>query len=96
MVQRHRTSLFPILVILIVALILFYPAWKKLLPEEWLRITPKAVATKPTVKVWVNKRSGLYYCPESGFYGKLQPGFYATQQEAVQTGYRPAGREACQ
>lgn len=96
MVPRHSPSLLPVVVLLIVGLIAFYPALKTCSPlQELLRETPKARITKPTLKVWVNRRSGLYYCPQSDFYGKTQPGFYVTQEEAVQNGYRPAAGEAC-
>ncbi len=97
MAPRHGPSFFPIVALLIVALIAFYPALKQLSPvEELLRMPPRARVQKPTIKVWVNKHSGLYYCPQSEFYGKVKPGFYVTQQEAVQSGYRPATPEACQ
>jgi hypothetical protein len=93
---RHGPSFFPVVALLIVGLIAFYPALKKLpLVEELVRVTPEAKVEKPWIKVWVNKRSGLYHCPGTEFYGKEQPGFYATQREAVQSGYRPARGEPC-
>ena len=96
-VGRSTTPFLPVVAIMIVGLIAFYPALRKLpLVQELLRETPKAELAKPTIKVWVNKRSGLYYCPQSTFYGKTQPGFYATQQAAMQSGDRPASQEACQ
>jgi hypothetical protein len=77
MAWRHRPALFPVVVLLGVGLIVFYPALRKLTPfEEWLRVTPKTRMTEPKIKVWVSQRSGLYYCPQSDFYGKAQPGFY--------------------
>jgi hypothetical protein len=47
------------------------------------------------VKVWVYKRTGLYYCPDSKFYGKFKPGVYMMQDEALGHGYQPAGQEPC-
>jgi hypothetical protein len=48
------------------------------------------------VKVWVNKSTGIYYCPDSVMYGHSERGVYMTQGEAVQTGYTPALGEPCQ
>jgi hypothetical protein len=49
----------------------------------------------PTLKVWVNRRSGFYYCPHSTLYGRLEPGVYMVQAEAVQSGFRPAPQLPC-
>ena len=97
MTPRHGPSFFPIVALLVVGLIAFYPALKQLPSvEALLRVAPTAKVQKPVIKVWVNKHSGLYYCPQSEFYGKVKPGFYVTQREALQSGYRSATREACQ
>ena len=48
------------------------------------------------VKVWVNKRSGFYYCPDSKVYGQLQPGSYMDERTALQGGYRPFFKNFCQ
>ena len=48
----------------------------------------------PPVAVWINKRSGFYYCSDSSVYGKLMPGAFMPQPNALQEGYRPAG-ETC-
>lgn len=45
--------------------------------------------------VWVNGRSGLYYCHQSKFYGRMRPGEYMRQGMALQKGYRPAQGKAC-
>lgn len=45
--------------------------------------------------VWVNMRSGLYYCRQSKFYGRMHPGLYMRQGHALQEGYRPAAGNAC-
>jgi hypothetical protein len=47
------------------------------------------------VKVWTYKKTGLYYCPDSKFYGKVKPGVYMTQEKALLRGYRPAGQDLC-
>lgn len=45
--------------------------------------------------VWVNWRSGLYYCRQSKFYGRMTPGEYMRQGIALERGYRPAQGKAC-
>ena len=46
-------------------------------------------------QVWVYPRSGIFYCRESKLYGKIKPGFYSIQGEALQKGYRPAREMPC-
>jgi hypothetical protein len=47
------------------------------------------------MKVWTNKSTGFYYCPDSPNYGHTDPGQYMTQKEAQQNGYSPALNEPC-
>jgi hypothetical protein len=51
--------------------------------------------TRGNLKVWVNKRSGFYYCPSSHAYGKLRPGQFMTQDKALLAGFRPAPHVPC-
>jgi len=51
---------------------------------------------KPTMKVWVAKGVGYYYCPESKLYGKAKPGELMSQGQALEVGYRSATGEFCQ
>jgi hypothetical protein len=53
------------------------------------------VAAATIVKVWVYKKTGLYFCPDSKLYGKVKPGVYMTQEKALGRGYRPAGQDPC-
>ena len=53
------------------------------------------LAAATIVKVWVYKKTGLYYCPDSKIYGKVKPGVYMTQEKALGRGYRPAGQDPC-
>ena len=55
----------------------------------------QTVSAATIVKVWTYKNTGWYYCPDSRFYGKLKPGKYMTQEEALERGYRPAAQEPC-
>lgn len=41
------------------------------------------------ISVWVDKRSGFYYCADSPYFAKLQPGSAMTQGDALQSGYQP-------
>lgn len=53
------------------------------------------VAAASIVEVWIYKQTGLYYCPDSQFYGKMKPGAFVTQEKALEIGYRPAAHELC-
>ena len=50
---------------------------------------------KREVKVWVNTRSGVYYCPGSRWYGATQQGKYMSECAAKNAGYRPAYDHSC-
>ena len=41
-------------------------------------------------QVWVNTEKGVYHREGSRFYGTTRRGKYMTQQDAIQTGYKPA------
>lgn len=56
---------------------------------------PAAATTDPKKAVWVNRRSGLYYCRHSNFYGRIWPGFAMRQGSAIQRGFRPAEGKEC-
>ena len=46
-------------------------------------------------KVWVNLQSGIYFCPDSKYFGKTKSGKYLTEADANAAKYRPAGGTAC-
>jgi len=90
----NRIFLWPF-ALLVVGLVVLYP-FLNLPSLSWLfQPTPKAASEKSSTKIWANQRSGLYYCPDSKFYGKLTPGTYMSQSEAIQNGYQPAANQAC-
>jgi len=93
-----KPKFFPIVMVLVVALLIFSPALVKWEPLVRLFSLPskKPPAARPGAKVWVNKQSGFYHCPGTTLYGKVQPGVYMSQGEALQSGYRPIGHEPCQ
>ena len=74
---------------------MFFPPFQRWAKTEMLELTPPSVDAATVVRVWVYKKSGLYFCSESTFYGKLKPGFYMVQEKALQTGYQPALHKLC-
>jgi hypothetical protein len=94
---HDKVSLLPVFVILVVALSVFFVPWRiwsgllsGLVPAKAKRTT-----LNETARVWVSSRSGFYYCPESALFGKITPGLYMAQGEALQKGYRPAEAQPC-
>ncbi len=63
--------------------------------ERLPQLKTPSVTAATIVNVWVYKKTGLYYCPESKFYGKVKPGVYMTQEKALERGFRPAAQEPC-
>ena len=49
----------------------------------------------PAAQVWVDLRSGLYYCPSTDLYGKTPRGKYTTQRDAQLDQFQPAYRKTC-
>ena len=49
----------------------------------------------PTVQVWIDTHTGLYYCAGADLYGKTPKGKLATQREAQLDQFQPAYRKAC-
>jgi hypothetical protein len=49
----------------------------------------------PSVQVWIDPHSALYYCPGEEQYGKAD-GRFSTQREAQMDRFDPAGRSACE
>jgi hypothetical protein len=82
--------------LLIIALVVFFPVIRHWAPIARLFIPGRApVANIPDVRVWVNTRTGLYYCHGTSEYGKLQPGTLRKQADALQRGDRPAMHSMC-
>jgi len=97
MAPPSKPVFFPIVLLLVVALVIFSPALVKWEPVTRLFRSSgrRHQVARPDAKVWVNRASGFYYCPGTSLYGKVQPGAYMSQGEAVQTGFRPIGDEPC-
>jgi hypothetical protein len=50
----------------------------------------------PSVKVWVDPHTALYYCEGEDLYGKAPGGRLATQREAQMDRFEPSERAACE
>jgi hypothetical protein len=94
------TLLFFGITFVIAAMTLFYllsKGWRPHFGIPHLSLgTHQSGKTRLNVKVWVNKSTGIYYCPDSAIYGRSEPGIYMAQGEALQTGYTPALGEPCE
>jgi len=49
----------------------------------------------PSVQVWVDLHTALYYCPGADLYGKTSKGKFSTQREAQLDQFEPAYRKPC-
>lgn len=97
--MASRSAVVPvvIVVLVLVALAVFAPLLARRPNLAWLpalRANPKKSHAMAT-RVWVNPRSGFYYCRASKFYGKMQPGLFMQQGPAIEKGYRPAEGAFC-
>ncbi len=96
MAHRARVPILEIILLLMIALAVFYPAISRLFPPmHSLQFAPRNRGTEAGVKVWVNLHSGLYYCRDSPLYGRQKPGKLMAQPDAVQYGYSPAQAKRC-
>ena len=96
MKRRADFSLLVVFLILAGALLVFLPVlkkWEPLANRSTARVE-RAASAGPVV-VWVNPRSGLYYCSHSDLFGKMTPGRYMAQGKALEAGYRPAAERPC-
>lgn len=60
------------------------------------RLVPSApVPQLRSPRVWANRRSRVYHCPGSKWYGIGRQGAWMTEREAQARGYRPAYKRVC-
>ena len=94
------TLVFLVMAFVIAAMTLFYSLGNGWRPHLGIPHFPlgshQSGKARLTIKVWVNKSTGIYYCPDSPMYGHSEPGAYMVQGDAVQTGYSPALGEPCE
>jgi len=50
----------------------------------------------PDIGVWVDVRTGLYYCPGAPLFGKTREGKLTTQRQARQEHFKTADGKVCQ
>lgn len=97
--MASRSAVIPVflVVLLLAALAVLAPIIARQQGVTWL---PSLSATQKSTHnlatpVWVNRRSGFYYCRASTSYGRMHPGFVMRQGSALERGYRPAEGKLC-
>jgi hypothetical protein len=84
--------------LLLLGIVVFYPALKELPFGKFLLNEDGESGPAPAKadwRVWVSKRTRLYYCPDSQEYRVVKPGEYMTEYRARRLGYRPALNVPC-
>lgn len=95
---RHRAheNILMIGSLILLGYLIATPLFEKLNSTAGLpQLAEPTVSAATIVKVWIFKKTGLYYCPDSQLYGKFKPGMYMMQDDALERGYRPAAQEPC-
>lgn len=71
--------------------------WDRMLIQLGLAEAPAPAEDKgiPGTQVWVDERTGLYYCPGTDLYGKTPKGRFTTQRQAQLDQFEPAYRKPC-
>ncbi|HEV2423984.1 MAG TPA: hypothetical protein VGZ29_04055 [Terriglobia bacterium] len=96
MSDRARVPILEIIILLVIALIVFFPVISQILPSApSLPLLERQRAAENRTKVWVNLHSGFYYCAGSTLYGRQKPGKFMAQPEARERGYSPAQQKPC-
>ena len=57
---------------------------------------PPIILGNPSVQVWEDLHTALYYCPGTDLYGKTPDGKFTTQRDAQLDQFEPAARRSCQ
>ena len=72
--------------------------WERTLVSMGLAEAPAApvYAGNPSVQVWVDPHTALYYCPGEEEFGKTTGGHYSSQRQAQMDQFEPSGRSACE
>jgi GAF domain-containing protein len=73
------------------------PLFDRMLISLGLAEAPQPAEDKgnPATQVWVDLRTGLYYCPATDLYGRTPKGKYTSQRDAQLDQFQPAYRKAC-
>ncbi len=109
--EAHRATIYLGTSMLIFLLVLSDSAWlprtspepdhtifKELLLSLGLAAPPAVPVhyDNPDIGVWVDVRTGLYYCPGAPLYGKTRGGKHTTQRQARQEHFKTADGKVCQ
>ena len=106
----HRADLYLGVAVFVAALALLWPAagaprpaalgpWERALVTLGIAEVPAPVVHfqgAPSLGVWVDPHTALYYCPGEEQYGKTADGRFSPQREAQMDRFEPAGRSACE
>lgn len=105
----HRADLYLGVAVLVAVLALLWPvptAPQKPRLDPWQRVLVKLGIAEapapqihyrgdPTIQVWVDPHTALYYCPGDEQYGKTADGRLTNQRDAQADQFEPAKRAAC-
>lgn len=108
--RQHRADLYLGAAIFVAVLALLWPSanapkrsdlslWDKTLIGMGIAEAPAPVAHlpgDPSVQVWIDPHTALYYCQGDDLYGKAANGRFSTQREAQMDRFEPASRAACE
>jgi hypothetical protein len=106
----HRADLYLGVAVVVATLALLWPAaatprpgalgpWERALVTLGIAEAPAPVVHlrgDPSLAVWVDPHTALYYCPGEEQYGKTADGRFSPQREAQMDRFEPAGRSACE
>jgi hypothetical protein len=106
----HRADLYLGAAVFVAALALLWPAagapppaalgpWERALVTLGIAELPAPVVHfqgDPSLAVWVDPHTALYYCPGEEQYGKTTDGRFSPQREAQMDRFEPASRSACE
>ncbi len=108
-IRFHRADLYLGVSLFVAVLALLWPAaapprrpalgpWERALITLGIAEAPQSVVHlqgDPSIQVWVDTHSALYYCPGEEQYGKTAGGHVTSQREAQMDSFQPAGRSVC-
>lgn len=106
----HRADLYLGVAVFVALLALLWPAasvpkraplslWERALVTMGIAEAPAPVIHQqgdPSIEVWVDPHTALYYCPGAEPYGKTADGHLSSQREAQLDRFEPAGRSVCE
>ncbi len=106
----HRADLYLGLAVFVALLALLWPGssaprraslspWERALVTMGIAEAPAPsihLQGDPSIEVWVDPHTALYYCPGAEPYGKTTDGRLSSQREAQLDRFEPAGRSVCE